>query len=146
MELCAEVSTKYFILTPINFRWFNLYPNEGTRLAVQYMLRIWKEVRIGGVKLDYTGTLLSFGRTLLLSHICHDIMRRREGDGKGKGRRIIEKLIESSSKKQGKKSMGGKRSIFAYWFSLFQSSACFIIIGHFIFFPLFFCCHGCTII
>lgn len=72
-------------------------------MAFPNMLRIWEEVRIDDSNFDVTGTLLFFVGTLLLSHVFHNIIKAREGKGKRKGKGLIEKLFESSSKKQKKR-------------------------------------------
>lgn len=56
------------------------------------MLRIWEEVRIDDSNFGVTGTLLFFVGTLLLSHVFHNIIKSKGGEGEEERERTHRKF------------------------------------------------------
>lgn len=117
-----------FILTPTRFKWLCLYPNEDISLPFQYIFRIWEEVRLSDLNLGVTGTLLSFVGTLLFSHVpWHHEGKGEVEEGERNHRKIDRVQLWETRKKNQWEESG---PFLPHWFSLLQSPACFIIIGH----------------
>lgn len=73
-------------------------------MAVQYMPRIWEEVRTGDSNLDVTGTLLTFVQPCYGAVCSRAPCKKRQRKKKGK-----RKEKKKKERKKGKKRGEGKR-------------------------------------
>lgn len=77
-------------------------------MAVQYMPRIWEEVRTGDSNLDVTGTLLTFVQPCYGAVCSRAPCKKRQRKKKGKRKEKKKKRKEKKEKKRGEGKRRGK--------------------------------------